>query len=319
MTSVTPRVPSPDLAEGLSERTLANIRLIIGSRLRDEDLRVIKQFRDNSMQMMGHDSDITRICRQQQQLFWERTWHKHLQTLRRDLPKTINEILDGLEKEFEDRKVPTPPALEHEQHDSTPLTPQSASKERSREELPMPEPVAKPAGLSVAPMAPMTPMEGVVLEDGNESIRSFTMPITSPVESPSKRPLDHAESSKSANKRTKSAEQDNDRLLTLDELKEFECIFRYPGHEGFYVLRCERDRCRKSCGQDMIWFDSDPFRWQRAMAHFSIYGHGVKDEAKAFQKYAWRVIDATEERKLTPPPPSSRKHLLINPLPPRLL
>ncbi|KAI1486740.1 hypothetical protein F5X96DRAFT_215448 [Biscogniauxia mediterranea] len=290
MASVIPRAPSPDIAEDISPKTLAIIRQTIGSRLRDEDLRVIKQFRDNSMQTIGHDSDMTRFCRRKQQLYWEREWHKHLQALRRDLPNTINEILDDLEKEFGDSKELTPPTLEHNNHGSTPLTPQSASKEYSREEFSVPEPVAKPAGPPTAPMAPMTPMEGVVLEDGNESIRSFTMPITSPGESPSKRPFDHAESSRATNKRTKGAEQDNDRLLTLDRLREGECVFRYPGHEGFYVLRCERDRCRKKFSQDLIWFDSYPFRWQRAMAHFSLSGHGVKDEAKVFQKYAWRGI-----------------------------
>ncbi|KAI1503299.1 hypothetical protein F5X99DRAFT_407115 [Biscogniauxia marginata] len=318
MASVTAHAPNAGLAEGLSTKTIASLRGIISNRLRNEDLRVIRQFRDNSLQLMDHDSDIARICRQQQQLFWERTWHDHLHILRRELPNALNEILDTLEEEFGGRRESTPLRPEQKRQSSAPLTPQSASKEYAFE-------VTVANGVS---KAPITPTEGVGLATGGRSPESATLPrinqsevnghqqrrvsttsfteagspeVPSPVLPSNKRSFDHEENSKESNKRAKNNQQDyslEKRLLTLAQLKGDECIFRYRNCEGFYVLRCVRDRCKKAFGRDMVYFQSNPFKWDRAMAHFSLYGHGAKETEKIFHKYAWRVTDATEERNL---------------------
>ncbi|KAI5918430.1 hypothetical protein F4810DRAFT_576809 [Camillea tinctor] len=304
MASVTP----PDVvAAHFSAKSLENIRLMIAKRLKDEDLRMMKQLRDISPQVMSDDPDFIRVYRQKQSLVWEQTWHDYLQTLRRDLPTIVTGILNDLEKEFCGYEEPTLPLPEHEQRRSEPLTPQSASKECAMDidepsvPAPVPDPVPSTTGASGAPMAPI---EGANRGDSSESVRSFrsfTMPMTSPADVSNKRRLDHAEGSKTTNKRTKNAEQGSNRVLTLSQLKEGECVFKYEGHEGFYVLRCERERCKKEFKQDMIWFDIYPFTPCRAEEHFSIPGHGVKDNAKIFQKFSWRVTDATEELNIDGP------------------
>lgn len=75
----------------------------------------------------------------------------------------------------------------------------------------------------------------------------------------------------------------------ISSAKEDECVFRYEGHEGFYVLRCNVATCKKRAGigsSEPIYFREHPFGDSAAWKHFTLRGHQVKDQNEAFIKYA---------------------------------
>ena len=81
------------------------------------------------------------------------------------------------------------------------------------------------------------------------------------------------------------------RTIPLEDVVENECIFRYSGYDGFYILRCNRAKCnswRTSSGIGAKWFREYPFKDPETWRHFAARNHGISNENEVFLKYAKR-------------------------------
>ncbi|KAI0424166.1 hypothetical protein F5Y09DRAFT_325200 [Xylaria sp. FL1042] len=306
--------------EDLGDFVVADINATVARRLREEHLYQFIRTRDDLLRLeRNDDSETIRLLRHQSLRGLEKTWGSVLQTLRSELPRTLDQLFSKLQPEFRiTRGSPS------SSRNNTPLAPSSASIETpqpfARENTPTPEGAADvsvagspildndtrgrsvtfaPEVFSVAKIEEPT----IVIETGSPTIESSER-------SSEKRPLVAEEpESTSPKKRAKRTSQTNfktpglwkpiKRNMFLCEVEEKECIFSYGGHTGFYVLRCNLLKCRKGLGQDEgTVFTSHPFKDGLALNHFAEEWHMIVSEPEIFRKFAIRVINAESERNV---------------------
>ncbi|CAJ2506626.1 Uu.00g078120.m01.CDS01 [Anthostomella pinea] len=307
-------------AEDLGAKVIADICEFTRKRVQDDVLRVLKQLRHESLKGGDkYDPETTRFYCQQQKVFFQGLEHDLVQSLRHGLPKALNCLLDELEEESNASSQQTTRS-EH----TPPPTPLAVSAE-----LPCP-PVDydSDSPFPRAPVAPMsTPGLGLDLprrsatpqapedQTHNQRDRGFSPSVTvmgSPVmqstagPSQEKRPHDQEEAPKRPNKRSRASNQgsaaqlhwDGGKEVTMSQLPVDECVFTRKDRIGFYVLRCcKHDKCKKP-GCDFFYFTNHPYHEKRAYGHFVNRMHNRKNLQHVFNRYAVRVIDATEERNI---------------------
>ncbi|KAK9419653.1 hypothetical protein SUNI508_07139 [Seiridium unicorne] len=82
-----------------------------------------------------------------------------------------------------------------------------------------------------------------------------------------------------------------DRRIELSELHTSECVFQIPNRTTFYVIRCDS----RGCSSRVV--EKDPFKYKRAFNHFfRDHTEEPLTEAEIFERYAYEVTDATEDR-----------------------
>ncbi|KAI0817239.1 hypothetical protein GGR55DRAFT_9064 [Xylaria sp. FL0064] len=310
-------------AAGLGDFVLADISALVARRLREEHLCQFNRTRDDLLQLERNgDSKTSRLLRHQSLRNLEKTWASVLQTLRSDLPRTLDQLFSELQPEFQIERVPP-----SRSRDITPLSPSSTSIE-------IPKLFARANAPTPSREADASMPGSPVLDSGARG-RSVTFapavfalakkeePSTAiETEAPAVDLIDSAE--KSSEKRPLAAEERENTLpkkrakrtpqtnfktpgpwkpikrnMYLCEVEEQECIFSYSGHTGFYVLRCNQLKCRKGLGQDEgTVFTSHPFKDRLALEHFAEEWHMIDSEAEIFRKFAIRVIDAESERNV---------------------
>ncbi|KAI1085473.1 hypothetical protein F5B20DRAFT_518471 [Whalleya microplaca] len=317
-TSVSPSVRS---VEAFSVRILENIVTLVGDRLKDEELKLLKQARDDPLRSLNNlDPDTSRFFRLQQQQLYQGIWHDLLQKLRRELPQALCDLLKGLEGEMELNEEPMA-----QTQDSALMSPRSATfdftdaapsddiMDISMPTVPVAEMGASTLGVR-SPARSVTPPPDEQLPNKNKPTGSSTTspskigsPVITPTAEGSKRPLSSTESPTGPNKRARISQQNYvhyyrgappRKPIRLADRKVDECVFRYKNHEGLYILRCNRTSCKDKNRGEIIIFQSDPFKYNLAMNHFSGQGHGIRDADEIFNKYARKVLDATEELNL---------------------
>ncbi|KAI1352974.1 hypothetical protein F5Y01DRAFT_278323 [Xylaria sp. FL0043] len=310
-------------AAGLGDFVVADISALVARRLREEHLCQFNRTRDDLLRLeRNDDSETSRLLRHQSLRNLEKTWASVLQTLRSELPRTLDELFNELQPEFRIEKDPP-----SRTRDVTPLSPSSASIETpkpfSRANAPTPSreadafmpgsPIldsgARARSVTFAP-AVFAPAKTEEPTSAIETEAPVIDMIDSAEKSSEKRPLAAEEPETILpKKRAKRTPQTNFKTpgpwkpikknMFLCEVEEQECIFSYPGHTGFYVLRCNLLKCRKGLGQDEgTVFTSHPFKDGLALEHFAEEWHMMDSEAEIFRKFAIRVIDAERERNV---------------------
>ncbi|KAI3323624.1 hypothetical protein HD806DRAFT_94392 [Xylariaceae sp. AK1471] len=292
--------------EVLGAGAVADISTLIERRLREEHLDHFIRSRDELMRLEHpDDSKIIRQLRRQYLHALEKTWDSLLQNLRSELPKSLDEVLNKLKQEFPKAGGSAAGSLY-----TTPLTPLSASTKIAGFRLTNQDPkVSDATATSPTPnnhncsiSTTLSPAFAVAEKD-----KSSTVPCTSIAEAGSsviKRALDPEEPYPIFKKKAKRTPQINRTIadkpplknsISLREVERGECIYRYGGYTGFYVLRCNASKCKKRLRRDSpTLFTSHPFKDGLASDHFS-EGHNVKSESEIFRKFAIRVTDAMSE------------------------
>ncbi|KAI1846119.1 hypothetical protein JX266_007644 [Neoarthrinium moseri] len=80
------------------------------------------------------------------------------------------------------------------------------------------------------------------------------------------------------------------RKIKVNELEVDECVFKIPGTQKFYILRCNSENCNFRIAELV------PFKYKRAFNHFNReHFDQLRTEAYIFENYAYEVEDATEE------------------------
>ncbi|KAI1277491.1 hypothetical protein F5Y07DRAFT_407362 [Xylaria sp. FL0933] len=309
-------------AAGLGDFVVADISALVARRLREEHLCQFNRTRDDLLRLeRKDDSETIRILRRQSLRGLKKTWDSVLQTLRSELPRTLDQLLSELQPEFQIERVPASLS-----RDITPLSPSASieiPKPFSRANAPTPSreadasmpgsPIldsgARGRSVTFAPAA-SAPTKNEEPSTAIETEPPVTDLIDLAEKPPEKRPL-AAEGPENPlpKKRAKRTPQTNfktpgpwkpiKRNMFLCEVEEQECIFSYPGHTGFYVLRCNLLKCRKGLGQDEgTVFTSHPFKDGLALKHFAEEWHMIESEPEIFRKFAIRVIDAESERNV---------------------
>ncbi|KAI0972743.1 hypothetical protein F4678DRAFT_50672 [Xylaria arbuscula] len=305
--------------KGLGDFVLADIKALVARRLHEEHLYQFIRARDDLLRpARSDDSETIRLLRDQSLRGLEKTWGSMLQTLRSELPGTLDQLFSKLQPEF---RVGGGSPLRSREH--TPLTPASASTEvqrlLARAYTPGPPSALETgvsAGLDSTRGRSVTFAPDIISitesEEPTPSIELDNPVIDSVKKEPEKRPLPAEELEiTSPKKRAKKTTQFNvnpligpswkpiKKNMFFCEVEEQECVFSYSGHTGFYVLRCNQLRCRKGLGQDEgTVFTSHPFRDGTALGHFAKEWHEIKSEAEIFRRFAIRVIDAKSERNI---------------------
>ncbi|RYP42986.1 hypothetical protein DL770_011907 [Monosporascus sp. CRB-9-2] len=128
---------------------------------------------------------------------------------------------------------------------------------------------------------------------------------------------DEAQGPKRKKKKTINTGAAFRRKIRMEDVKDDECVFRYGDRKGLYVLRCDRALCKKrerppgsglgaategnSEEDGPIYFREYPFASYASWSHFRMLRHRTTNPDQVFGRYAYRVIDATEERNLHKP------------------
>ncbi|KAH8647646.1 hypothetical protein BX600DRAFT_518076 [Xylariales sp. PMI_506] len=80
------------------------------------------------------------------------------------------------------------------------------------------------------------------------------------------------------------------KTVNKNELNPAEHIFQREGHEGYYVIRCDRAECVRNHEPEELYFQDHPLTSKKAKAHFAGTGHHMKNPNTIFRNYAYRVI-----------------------------
>ncbi|KAI0126845.1 hypothetical protein BJ170DRAFT_421065 [Xylariales sp. AK1849] len=304
------------VAESFSANIPDIIRETIGEKLRHEEIGALSRARDDALRsMIPHESEPFRLFLQQQQLYQDRCGEL-LRRVRPQLHKAIDDVIDEIEHELGNISgLVRRTALQ---------TPRSALHgivlgASGMDEYTLSQPKAPVANMeppalgirspsrSVTPPAVQLPTTSNVTS--REPASSFTeagSPVTPTAKPSTKRPLDDVQRMTESNKRSKNlAQSGGDRPrprkeLRMNQVNEDECIFQYQDYDGFYVLRCCLQKHK--IGNKNFYFRAHPFLYKRAISHFNKRGHGkAKAEDEIFDTYAYKVIDAKEERNLNKP------------------
>ncbi|KAI1422868.1 hypothetical protein F5Y12DRAFT_574628 [Xylaria sp. FL1777] len=300
---------------GLGDFVVADINALIAKRLREEHLYHFIRSRDDLLRLeRNDDSDTIRLLRHQSLRVLEKTWASVLQTLRSELPRTLDHLFSKLQPEF--RIAGDSPSRSR---DITPLTPLDASVEVPRllataytpRPMPAQEPEASGADSPVLGNKNRDLFAPDIASVAKTEELSTATEVEPPADKPSeKRPLSPQDleitSPKKKAKRTPRTEttlysgyKPIKKNMFLCEVEAQECIFSFSGRLGFYVLRCNQLKCRKGLGQDEgTIFTSHPFKDGLALDHFAKEWHDINSEEEIFRKFAIRVIDAESERNV---------------------
>ncbi|KAI0876301.1 hypothetical protein GGS24DRAFT_452079 [Hypoxylon argillaceum] len=279
-----------DSVEELGPRVVADISALVARRLREEYLYHFLRHRDDLLRLeRSDDSEFSRLLRSQNLHSLEKTWDSVLETLRSDLPKTLDQLFSNFKPEFQTGGLPS--AL-----DVTPNPSTSGPMEIPA--VPIPTKAAK------KPWTRSTFVLGQDKERSNTDIDSRDS-VSEHIDKPSrKRGLDLEEAVvRHPKKRAKRKSQTPGHKLTikrsilLDEAKNGECIFSYNGYSGLYVLRCKQSQCKRVLKQEgPTIFKSHPFKDGLALDHFRNQPHYMHSEPEIFHKFAIQVTAADAER-----------------------
>ncbi|TGJ78257.1 hypothetical protein E0Z10_g10508 [Xylaria hypoxylon] len=309
-----------DSVEGLGDVVVADINALVARRLREEHLYHFIRSRDELLRLeRSDDSETIRLLRRQYLRGLEQTWRAVLQTLRSELPKTLDQLFSKLQPEFQ--TAGGSPSLSR---DNTPVNLPSTSAKTSRPlrthtPEPMPSQASDASGIN-SPIArnrerspAPTPDTTVFMKDEElgTGIGAEPLELDSPNKPSEKRALTPEETITSPKKKPRRTAQTNFKApgysgykpikknMFLSEVEKEECIFSHSGYLGFYVLRCNLLKCRKELGQDEgTIFKSHPFNDRLALEHFGEGCHDIDSEPGIFRKFAIRIIDAESERNV---------------------
>ncbi|KAH8163515.1 hypothetical protein CIB48_g4712 [Xylaria polymorpha] len=293
---------------------VADIKTIVARRLREEHLDSFVHTRNNLLRLersSGHETE--RLLHRQHVRSVDKTWNRVLQTLRSELPNTLDQLISNLQPEFQEA-AGLPPSLADSKSATLPVSAESPNVTNYTFN-PMPAP-ASGVSMTASPTAnrarsvTLAPNTTVFDEDEeqNMAMEAETPAFNSTDISSNKRALDPEDpESTSASKKVKKTHQTHNRIpgfrmpikrsMYLQDVKEGECIFSSDDYFGVYILRCNLVKCKKRLKQDgPIIFTSHPFRDGLALEHFAGEGHNIDSEADIFHKFAIRVTDASTER-----------------------
>ncbi|KAI0447459.1 hypothetical protein F4803DRAFT_574659 [Xylaria telfairii] len=293
---------------------VTDIKTIVAKRLREEHLDSFVHTRNNLLELersSGHETE--RLLHRQHVRSVDKTWNRVLQTLRSELPNTLDQLINNLQPEFQDAAGLSPSLVDSK----SAMPPVSAESPSVTNYTFNPAP-APASGVSIAasPTAnrarsvTLAPNTSVFDEDEEQSMamEAETPVFNSTDISSNKRALGPEDPEiTSSSKKAKKIHQTYNRIpgfrmpikrsMYLRDVKERECIFSFDDYFGVYILRCNFVRCKKRLKQDgPIIFRSHPFRGGLALEHFNGEGHNIDSEADVFHKFAIRITDASTER-----------------------
>ncbi|KAI1736861.1 hypothetical protein F4680DRAFT_430362 [Xylaria scruposa] len=300
--------------EGVGAVIMADIKTIVAERLREEylhrfiRLRNVLLFSDRS-----DDSKTMRLLSQPYVSDLEKKWDNTLQTLRSELPKTLDKLFDNLQPEFQEAAgFPTSPL-------NLASSPLPVSKETRHIENYTFEPIpAQAPDVSVntnpttnhARSVTVAPSTTVAKEAEKPSAVNETENVVIDLadEPSNKRALDPEEPADTpTSKKSKKTPQTQNgstgfrmpikKSMDIRDVKEGECVFSFDNYFGVYVLRCSLVKCKKKLKQDgPIIFTSHPFRDGLAFNHFDGDSHNIESEEEIFRRFAIRVLGTSTER-----------------------
>ncbi|KAI0020881.1 hypothetical protein F4780DRAFT_779105 [Xylariomycetidae sp. FL0641] len=296
---------SSQAEDELTDRTLAYLKKMIYDRLKDDFNKVKEQLTKPS------------LCPRAEEKFWEGQLEEHFQTVQRQLPQMLTDIIDGLKGPLKDKvaadsprpRRPPPPINE-----SGRLTPQPAPEPLPLSILMGHEPSSSPA--TRAPFARMDSESGAAigydprsptLAAGHDpyEVDELANPAVTPPITPQKRLLDGDGTTGSSAKRSKISQQDNrpwppDRYTRQKFVPELPPnVWRFKnsqdGYQGLYCLCC--DEC-----PEPFYFTDNPFQYARAAKHFAEkHGRGDPrsiDPGQLFRSYAIKIPGAKKEGRV---------------------
>ncbi|KAI1324191.1 hypothetical protein F5Y16DRAFT_381820 [Xylariaceae sp. FL0255] len=281
--------------EILAAGAIADISNVIETRLREKHLKEIIDEKDKLLRSARPgDSDVTRALRRRKLEAVEELWAEIMQNLELELPKALDLLFEDLKREYEQPSS-------RRRNSITPLTPPTTSRGL---------PILTNQAATFRERS-LTPQE-LYVGDVETSMTEAGSPR--PPQSPNKRTLDSTELASPCNtkkkaKRTPHSAQkipENDttpnRTIYVRDclLNKGECIFKYGDHTGYYVLRCNYNKCKERLKIEggPIFFQSHPFEDGVAMEHFGGEGHNIRTEQEVFRKFARRVSDANKEHNV---------------------
>ncbi|KAI0857848.1 hypothetical protein F4860DRAFT_487933 [Xylaria cubensis] len=302
--------------EGVGAVIIADIKSMVAERLRDEYLHRFIRLRNVLLLSDRPDGSKTmRLLSQPYVRDLEKKWDSTLQTLRSELPKTLDKLFNSLQPEFQEAAgFPASPL-------DLASSPPPVSKETRHVENHTFEPIhVQAAGASVntspatnrARSVTVAPSTTVVKEAEKPSaVNKAENPVSDLADEPSKkRTLDPAEPEITpVSKKSKKTPQTQNGItgfrmpikksMDIRDVKEGECVFSFDNYFGVYVLRCSLVKCKKRLKQDgPIVFTSHPFRNGLAFDHFDGDSHNIESEEEIFRRFAIRVLGTSTERNI---------------------
>ncbi|KAI1171208.1 hypothetical protein F4777DRAFT_566263 [Nemania sp. FL0916] len=289
--------------EELGPKVVADIGAWVTSRLREEHLYQFIRSRDEILRLeRPDDSETIRILRSQYLKSLEKAWNGVLQALRRDLPTTLDQLLENFKPEFQGTS-----GLSARPNDDDPFDFPSASTNVPRAPV-----ITSPNSRSRSPSI-LTDLETAIRRNAQftAAAERADSEFGSADERPKKRTLRSEEPTiesprKKAKRRPKiqtgprGSRAPIKRSILLANVADDECIFSFEDYMGVYVLRCSQAGCKKTLSLDgPLTFKSHPFKDGLALKHFGGKGHHMDSEAQIFRKFATRVIDTSSERENT--------------------
>ncbi|KAI0459250.1 hypothetical protein F5B21DRAFT_525991 [Xylaria acuta] len=300
--------------EGVGAIIVADVQNIVARRLREKYLHDFIRVRNELLLLdRPNDTETMRLLRRPCIRELEKRWDGALQTLRSELPKTLDQLFTNLQPEFQEAAgLPV-----------SPLDPTAAPLPVSTEIRNVTdytfEPIpAKAAGVSVTTSPTVNRARSITLapntaafeeDEAQSTAIEAENPVFDSTDEPSnKRALDPEEAEITCiSKKAKKTPQTHNRTprfkipikrsMYFQDVKQGECIFSSDGYSGVYILRCNLVKCKKRLKQDgPIIFTSHPFRNGLALDHFNGDGHSIDSEAEIFRKFAVRITDTSAER-----------------------
>ncbi|KAJ8132559.1 hypothetical protein O1611_g1066 [Lasiodiplodia mahajangana] len=278
--------------EQLGGTIVADINALVAKTLLDKYLSDFIHWRDRLLQEARPDDPETVVILRAGSLSnMQTTWDVVLQTVRSELPKTLDQLLSDLKPKFQGTRRPPSP------YDGLPTLPPPVVTEAPG----VPQTTKAPTKIHLLPSSSST-QEGERLNTVTEPVASFA-DTAEDLYRNRKRALDPTEStagpSKLKAKRTRQThpgaprhkELSKGKTIKPHELMDGEYIFGYDGYSGDYVLRCSQNQCRKLLYQEgPTTFNSDPFKDGLALEHFGGRPHNMHSEPEIFHKFALRVV-----------------------------
>ncbi|TRX97575.1 hypothetical protein FHL15_001330 [Xylaria flabelliformis] len=292
--------------EGVGAVIMADIKTMVAERLREEYLTRFIRLRNVLLLSDRPDGSKTmRLLSQPYVRDLEKKWDSTLQTLRSELPMTLDKLFNSLQPEFQEAAgFPASPL-------DLASSPPPVSKETRHVKNHTFEPIQfQVAGVSVntspatnrARSVTVAPSTTAVKEAEKPSaVNKAENPVSDLADEPSKkRTLDSEEPEITPfSKKSKKTPQTQNgstgfrmpikKCMDIQEVKEGECVFSFDNYYGVYVLRCSLVKCKKRLKQDgPIIFTSHPFRDGLAFDHFDGDGHNIESEEEIFRRFAIR-------------------------------
>ncbi|ORY58736.1 uncharacterized protein BCR38DRAFT_489093 [Pseudomassariella vexata] len=294
-------------------RTFVSITLreTIAEKLKHEGLRLLEKARDEAIwSIKPGDGNPWFLSRQQQHLYVENC-RELLQRCRPWLHAAIDEMLDELDQEADSDGTAalstwrSPPITPRPISNAFLITPTRVSAATPQTKAPV-APMESPCGRMRSPAKSVTlpatehdpELNNVEKETVGATGAASTLILTSAAGT-SKRRNNDPEASKESNKRVKTASKPTTNPVQIIDVYRGECIFRYKDSSELYVLRCNLTKCKEK-GRP-LFFQADPFKYNRALNHFGGEVHNIKDPDEIWIRYARRVIGAASTRNLGTP------------------